>query len=279
VGQQAACFGSIAAAASAAGNGAAAALVAGNSNYYMEYPEDIQIYGLSFSTTLPTGTAWAGELSYRPNTPVQINTTDILYSGLTPLDPNASILDGVPGQDQPGYRRKEITQFQTTFTHFIDQVMGASRLTLVGELGITHVGGLESTDEIRYGRDPVFGPGVLPADSCARLNGAGKNQRRYCEDDGFVTSTSWGYRARAIWDYPSAFAGVNLRPSVSWSHDVEGYGPNGLFTEGAKAVSLGLDADYQNTYTAGLSYTDFFGGKYNTATDRDFVSFSVGMNF
>lgn len=268
-----------AAQATAAGNGAAAALVAGNSNYYMEYPEDLQIYGLSFSTTLPTGTAWSGELSYRPNTPVQINTTDILYSGLTLLDPNASILEGTPGQDQPGYRRKEITQFQTTFTHFIDQVMGASRLTLVGEVGVTHVGGLESTDEIRYGRDPVFGPGVLPADSCARLNGAGKNQRRYCEDDGFVTSTSWGYRARAIWDYPSAFAGVNLRPSVSWSHDVEGYGPNGLFTEGAKAVSLGLDADYQNTYTAGLSYTDFFGGKYNTATDRDFVSLSVGMNF
>ncbi|MFP6862013.1 DUF1302 domain-containing protein, partial [Pseudomonas sp.] len=62
--------------------GAAAPLVvAGNSNYFLEYPEDIQLYGLSFSTTLPTGTAMAGELSYRPNAPVLLNTTDILFAG------------------------------------------------------------------------------------------------------------------------------------------------------------------------------------------------------
>ena len=278
----------------APGFGAAAPLVvAGNSKYFMEYPEDIRLYGLSFSTTLPTGTSWAGELSYRPNAPVQINSTDVLYSGVKLLGgafANASILNGTPGNDLHGYNRKEITQFQTTFTHFFDQVMGASRLTLVGEIGIAHVGGLESTNEVRYGRDPVFGPGPLPPtqvapgvfrETCSQiLNGnSGKNVRRYCEDDGFVTSTSWGYRARAIWDYPDVFAGVNLKPSVSWSHDVDGYGPNGLFTEGAKAVSLGLDADYQNTYTASLAYTDFFDGKYNTSTDRDFVALSFGVNF
>jgi hypothetical protein len=275
-------------------------VVAANGQYIMEYPEDIRLYGMSFSTTLPTGTAWSGEISYRPNAPVQINTTDVLYSGLTPLADlgvpalvqfgNASILQGTPGQEQQGYNRKEITQFQTTFVHFIDQVMGASRLTLIGEVGVVHVGGLESTDEVRYGRDGVFGSGPLPGTydpgtgvalaACQGLavsiSGASSD---YCEDDGFVTSTAWGYRARAIWEYPDVFAGVNLKPSVSWSHDVDGYGPNGLFTEGAKAVSLGLDAEYQNTYNASLAYTDFFGGKYNTAIDRDFLALSFGMNF
>jgi len=281
-------------------------VVAGNSQYFMEYPEDIRLYGVSFSTTLPTGTAWSGELSYRPNAPLQINTTDILYSGLTPigafagLNPafglfnNASLLSGAPGQTAHGYNRKEITQFQTTFTHFIDQVMGASRLTLVGEIGVAHVGGLESTSKVRYGRDPIYGPGALPdtevapgvfINSCQALNqstlgsASSKNVSKHCNNEGFVTSTAWGYRARAIWDYPNVFAGVNLRPSVSWSHDVDGYGPNGLFTEGAKAVSLGLNAEYQNTYTADVSYTNFFGGKYNTAVDRDFVALSFGMNF
>jgi len=262
-------------------------VVAGNSSYYVEYPEDIRLYGLSFSTTLPTGTAWSGEISYRPNAPVQLNTTDILFSGLTPLDPTASVLQGTPGQDQPGYRRKEITQLQTTFTHFFDQVMGASRLTLVGEVGWTHVGGLESNSKARYGRDPVYGPGPLPNGRCASLNastlagGAQNNLTRYCENDGFTTSNSWGYRARAIWDYPDVFAGVNLKPSVAWSHDVEGYspGPGGNFEEGRKAVSLGLDADYLNTYTASLSYTNFFDGKYTTVDDRDFVALSFGVNF
>ncbi len=99
------------------------------------------------------------------------------------------------------------------------------------------------------------------------------------DHDGFVTATSWGYRARAILDYSNVFAGVNLKPNLSWSHDVKGYGPNGLFNEGAKAVSIGVDADYRNTYTASLSYTDFFGGHYNTLTDRDFLALSVGANF
>ncbi|NIF16510.1 DUF1302 domain-containing protein [Pantoea sp. Cy-639] len=261
--------------------------VAGNSSYYVEYPEDIRLYGLSFSTTLPTGTAWSGEISYRPNAPVQLNTTDILYSGLTPLDPNTSVLKGTPDTDQPGYRRKEITQLQTTFTHFFDQVMGAERLTMVGEVGWTHVGGLESSSKARYGRDPVYGPGPLPNGNCQTLNAttlAGVDQNnlsRYCENDGFTTTDSWGYRVRAIWDYNNVFAGVNLRPSVAWSHDVSGYspGPGGNFEEGRKAISLGLDAEYQNTYTASLSYTNFFDGKYTTVDDRDFVALSFGVNF
>ncbi|MBS7841606.1 DUF1302 domain-containing protein [Pseudomonas fluorescens] len=266
-------------------------IVAGNSSYFVEYPEDIRLYGLSFSTTLPTGTAWSGEVSYRPNAPVQLNTTDILYAGVTPLAgfANASPLKGVAGQDLNGYNRKEITQIQTTFTHFFDQVMGASRLTLVGEVGLTHVGGLESSSKARYGRDPVFGPGrgsMCTALNSSTFDGAGpgtdrSNLTTNCNNDGFTTANSWGYRGRAIWEYPDVFAGVNLKPNVAWSHDVSGYspGPGGNFEEGRKAVSLGLDAEYQNTYTASLAYTNFFGGKYSTVDDRDFIALSVGANF
>jgi hypothetical protein len=260
-------------------------LVAGQSKYFIEYPEDIRLYGLSFATTLPTGTAWSGELSYRPNAPVQLNPVDLLLSGLTPLSPDLSVLQGTPGADLHGYRRKEISQFQTTFVHFFDQVMGADRLTLVGEVGVTHVGGLESTSKARYGREPVFGPGPLPNGTCQTLNTGtlgiptAENVSKYCEDDGFVTSTSWGYRARAIWEYNNLIPGIELKPSIAWSHDVDGYGPNGLFNEGAKAISLGLDANYLSTYTAGLSYTNFFGGDYNSSIDRDFVALSFGVSF
>mgnify|MGYP002719076289 FL=1 len=267
-------------------------IVAGSSQYFVEYPEDIRLYGLSFSTTLPTGTAWSGELSYRPNAPVQLSTTDILYAGVTPIPGfgNASVLKGTPGQDLHGYNRKEVTQFQTTFTHFFDQVMGASRLTTVGEIGVTHVGGLESKNQARYGRDPVFGPGTLPGGFCNALNnstanGAGlpnaSGLNTNCNNDGYTTATSWGYRARAIWEYPDVFAGVNLKPNVAWSHDVKGYspGPGGNFEEGRKAVSLGVDAEYQNTYTVSLNYTNFFGGKFTTVDDRDFIALSAGVNF
>ncbi|MDP3813473.1 DUF1302 domain-containing protein [Pseudomonas sp.] len=247
--------------------GAAGALASvtalGNGEYFMSYPEDIRLYGLSFSTVLPTGTSWAGEASYRPNAPIQINSTALNTALVNPLTGGAAAptIETTPGAENQGYRRKEITQVQTTFTHFFDRVLGASRLTLVGEIGAAHVGGLERREDLQYGRDSIFG-------AYSATN-----------DDGFVTTTSWGYRARGILEYPNVIAGVNLKPSVSWSHDVDGYGPNGLFNEGSKAVSLGLDADYQNTYNASLSYTDFFGGEYNTAIDRDFVALSFGVNF
>ncbi|WP_395502753.1 DUF1302 domain-containing protein [Ectopseudomonas mendocina] len=262
-------------------------VLAANGGYFMEYPEDIRLYGLSFSTTLPTGTAWQGEISYRPNAPVQLNSTDILYAGLQTLPGFGNISPLGPDAEGllHGYRRKEITQLQTTFTHFFDQVMGASRLTLVGEVGWTHVGGLESRNDVRYGRDPIFGSA---GDLCAVVNPntAGGNSSagmlsKACDRDGFTTSDSWGYRARAIWEYPNAIVGINLKPNVAWSHDVKGYspGPGGNFEEGRKAISIGLDADYQNTYTASLSYTNFFDGKYSTVDDRDFVALSFGMSF
>ena len=252
---------------------AAQALLLGNGQYFLEYPEDIRLYGLSFSTTLPTGTAWSGEVSYRPNLPIQINTTDVtgrLASSFVDAYFGGGALAalGQAGAISNGYNRKEVTQIQTTFTHFIDQVLGAGRVTLVGEIGYAHVGGLESKRDVRYGRDAIFGSPATSAEAAARYGW-----------NGFVTANSWGYRLRALADYSNVFAGVNLTPNISFSHDVDGYGPNGLFNEGAKAVSIGVDAVYQNTYTASLSYTDFFGGDYNMLTDRDFLAFSVGVNF
>ncbi len=250
-----------------AGSGLAKSVMLGNGRYYLEYPEDIQLYGLSFSTTLPTGTAWSGEISYRPNAPVQLNAQDLSRALLNPLAPGTSPIESTFGAENRGYNRKEITQLQTTFTHFIYQVLGAERMTVVGEVGYTHVGGLESTSELRYGRDPIYGT----PDDPAALARYGRH--------GFVTANSWGYRLRGIADYDNVFAGINLKPNLSFSHDVDGYGPNGLFNEGSKAVSIGLDAEYQNMYTASLSYTNFFGGTYNTSVDRDFVALSFGMNF
>ena len=251
--------------------------------YFLEYPEDIRLYGLSFSTNVGS-TAVSGELSYRPNMPMQINTTDLTVASVAQAGPliwnNSPIYtSGHAAQGQgeilKGYVRKPMTQAQLTLTQFIDQVMGASRLTLVGEVGYTHVSDL-GKNELRFGRAAEFGNGEVATNSlCTGLLNTANPQN--CDNKGFFTNTSWGYRARAILDYPDVFAGVNLKPNLSWSHDVDGYGPT--FNEGNKAISVGLDAEYQNTYTASLSYTDFFGGEYNTNVDRDFVALSFGVNF
>ncbi|MDH0895096.1 MULTISPECIES: DUF1302 domain-containing protein [unclassified Pseudomonas] len=254
-----------------------------SAKYFLEYPEDIRLYGLSFSTNVGS-TAVSGELSYRPNMPMQINTQDLSVTavgqvpGLIEFNSPIYLSGHAPlgsGQTIHGYVRKPMTQAQVTVTQFIDQVLGAERLTLVGEVGYTHVSDL-GKNELRFGRAPEFGLGEVPTNSiCTGLaNTANPDE---CNNKGYFTNTSWGYRARVILDYNDVFAGINLKPNLSWSHDVDGYSPT--FNEGSKAISIGIDAEYQNTYSASLSYTDYFGGEYNTSIDRDFVALSLGVNF
>ncbi|WP_166366866.1 DUF1302 domain-containing protein [Pseudomonas akapageensis] len=259
-----------------------------SARYYIDYPEDIHLYGLSFQTNVG-GTALGGEISYRPNMPLQINTLDLNLAALGQNPRGAIFTTGqavnAPGATIDGYKRMPVYQAQLTATQFYDQVLGASRLTLVGEVGYNHISSLGSADgsDLRFGRNPGWGPGELPGAQNALCVGTNvgqanaSNPQQKCNDKGFYTADSWGYRARAKLDYPNVIAGINLSPNLAWSHDVDGFGPN--FEEGNMAVSLGLDADYQSTYTASLSYTDFFGGDFNTNTDRDYVALSFGVNF
>jgi len=262
-------------------------------SYFVDYPEDIHLYGLSFQTNL-SGVALNGEISYRPNMPMQINTADLnlaavnqvgLVNGVaTAVSP--VFIDGqavnAPGSAIQGYKRLPFTQVQVTATQFFDQVLGAERLTLVGEVGYDHISGIDSSlGSLRFGRSPTFGAGELVDQSVCVGTAAGtkaaSNPQQECNNKGFYTTSSWGYRMRGILDYPNVIAGINFKPNIAWSQDINGTGPS--FEEGAKAVSLGLDADYQNTYTMSLSYTNYFGGDFNTMTDRDYMSVSVGVNF
>lgn len=263
----------------------------GAGGYFLEYPEDIRLYGVSFQTSIGGATV-AGELSYRPNYNLQINTSDLSltalpgaflggfdYGSFSPVYNGQNV--GLQPEDEiTGYRRKELWQAQVSVIQFIDRVMGASRLSLAGEVGYNYIGALESgkNGTTRYGRDPLFGQSpITPVVGGLCLAHTGDNAQRWCESDGYVTRSSWGYRVRAALDYSNVFAGINLSPSLAWSHDVKGYGPN--FIEDAKSASLGLNADYANKYYASLSYTSFFDGKYNTLKDRDFMALSFGMSF
>lgn len=267
---------------SSAGQSLAGALRMGTSQYLAQYPEDIRLYGLTFSTNLRTGTALQGELSYRPNMPVQLNGTDVLQSLLN-IDGRSPLAE--PGQRPAsnstlfnGYRRKEVTQAQISAMHSFGQVMGANQLLLVGEVGATYVGGLEGTDGPRYGRSGAYNSGKLADNNvCLSIS----NSPEYCNNDGFVTPFSWGYRLRATWSYSSVMQGLDLRPNLSWAHDVKGYSPGdgSAFNEGSHSVSLGLDATFMSTYSLSLSYTDYIDGRYGTRGDRDFAAISVGATF
>ncbi|MFZ5959530.1 DUF1302 domain-containing protein [Pseudomonas knackmussii] len=270
--------------------------------YYLTYPEDIRLYGLSFATTVGT-TAVSGEISYRPNMPLGINGTDVsaaatLGSASTSSLVNAGLpifasgwADSAYGSLIQGYKRMPVTQAQVTLTNTFDNlpVVRADRLTLVGEVGFTHISDLGSTDgsDLRFGRSSVYGNGELAAAGSSSLLGLSGNalcqkvvntaNPGECNDDGFYTANSWGYRLRGQLEYNDMLGGITLKPNLSFAQDVQGYGPT--FSEGEKAVSIGLDGEYLSRYNASLSYTNYFGGDYNTNTDRDFLAVSVGVSF
>ena len=268
-----------------------------NPNYFFEFPEDIDLYGLTFATNLGDW-AWSGELSYRPEFPLQINTVELLHSVAlgtwgewSRMLPRA--VEAGPGAVVHGYDDVEYTQFQMTFIKFFEQVLGASRLSFGAEVGGTWIGGMDS--DIHYGRSSAYGIGdfndfqselfnvPVSCNSHPALEALAdlkpNPNKGYCDEDGFTDDFSWGYRVRAGLDYSDAFAGINLTPSLAWSHDVSGTSPAPNFIEDRKALSLGLRGDYLNTYRGEISYTTFFDGDYNVQEDRDFVSISFSVAF
>ena len=281
--------------------------------YFIEYPEQIKLLGVSFNTTGPGGISLGGEYSFKKDVPLQLNSpdlvagalgnayngtqnNDIVYSPIfqdrvqdTNGDGYASVdeagAQGFYGVVQPGYDLYDVSQLQFTGIKFVDQFMGASRLVLVGEVGATYVHDLPDVDQIRYGRFDQTSFGLTAdyagtgenVEACLDINKVGE-----CNQDGYVTSFSWGYRARAALTYNDVFAGVNLTPQLALSHDVKGHAPapGANFVEGRKSVGLSVKGEYLNQYSASLGYTSYFGGEpYNAIVDRDNVALSVSYSF
>jgi len=57
---------------------------------FLDFPTDIQMYGISFNTTLG-GWSLAGEYSYRPNVPAQLLLSDVVFAALQPAVPRMDI--------------------------------------------------------------------------------------------------------------------------------------------------------------------------------------------
>ena len=273
---------------------------AASGRFFVEYPEDIQMFGMSWNTTLPGGIAWQGELSHRPNVPLQVDDVELLFAALSPLNPfipapalrfNSQLGQFALGQEVRGWREHEMSQVQMTFTKAFAEVLGANQLALVAEVGATEVWDLPSQSELRYegeGTDTgggcdiqgviaaggFTGPGVLQF-------GCGRNP--LTQVGGFPTAFSWGYRLAARADYSSAFGTpLTLSPRLAFNHDVNGTtpGPGGNFLEDRKSLTLGVEANYLNQVIFDLSYTQFMGAEqFNQIHDRDFASFTVKYSF
>jgi hypothetical protein len=273
--------------------------------YFTQYPEDIQMLGVSFNTSLgTTGIALQGELSYRMDQPLQFDDVELLFAALTPFEAAALGAQGIPipatcappvttlarcgqlgayglNQVVQGWGEFDVWQAQITATKAFPPMLGASQLVAVVEAGVTEVDGMP--DKLTGGPN---GRGL-------RLNGPGTSvsgnaelaSRHFNEvepQDRFADATSWGYRAALRLDYLGLIGAWNFSPRFVWSHDVSGTtpGPGGNFVEGRYGATFGVGASYQSKLELDLSYTVFGGaGRYNELTDRDFLAATIKYSF
>lgn len=276
----------------------------------LEYPEDIQLFGVSFNTSfdigLPGGeSAFSGEVSYRKDQPYQIEDS-VLLSGLIGA-PSQICQNGVDGDDNglncfdvydadqfiSGGIRDDFYQAELAFIHFFDQLLGADRWTVLMDVAYNYANIPDKNELLMnsaYNADTrpawtsLYDPANTP-DNLDRVTEAINNALWTAgvgEDDYYPTKSSYGYKLRFSGEYSNVFAGVNLVPTISFSHDLKGVtpGPVANFLEDRKALGLALEANYLNMYKVDVGYTDFFGAEpYNQLNDRDFYSISASVSF
>lgn len=280
---------------------------------FLEYPEDVRLYGASFNTTIGT---WGvqGEVSYRDNAPVQLDTDQITIDGLNKVCvfeqllgtsafqaiipaatglANPDTLGGACGdlgvgassQDIHGFERTDMWtgQIGTTATfqnsNMFVNATGADLFIFVTEVGLAYFPDAPdettaATGNVRWGNVCANGGTDLPLGGFLSL----ANQSG-CRP----TKSSWGYVLLGQLNYFNALGtAVTLQPTVAFSHDVSGNtpAPYSNYRRGRKSVNLSLNGTLTNTWRAGVSYTNFFGNsKYNDAVDRDNVAVNLSYSF
>jgi len=270
---------------------------------FWEYPEDIQVFGLSAATNL-FGWSVSAEASYHADVPVQINGNDLLQGMLGFVGPNASrgISSTLQGADvvSHGYDQYDKTQFQVNTVKTYSNVLGADNLLLVGEIGYQ----MNSINEdykkggVRYGRGFMYGVGSNP-DLASQVPVTGGNtcsptfagapslpssvynpSPLGCKNDGYITDSAWGYRLRVSADYLNVVnSGITVTPSVFWSQDVDGMSMDPAFIEDREVLGLGLKLTYNKQYVFDLNWVDYADNNYDPLHDRDYYSASLSVTF
>jgi hypothetical protein len=250
------------------------------SGFIIEYPEDIQMYGTSFSMPGPFGSAVQGEYSMKVDQPLQLDDVELLLAGLgafnqiTPGN-NVPFPTSLGNQYIRGWRRHDVSNFNASaLKQFPPGILpGADSLLLITEVGATLVHGLPDPSELRY-----EAPGTpLPGNATVAAS-----QGIPVETGQFASRTSWGYRIALQATYNNVFGRFAMRPALRFDHDVNGITPSplGNYVEGRQQIQAGVAFEYLGQWQLDLGYTVFTGGgQQNQLRDRDFAQAALRYAF
>ncbi|MDC0148451.1 DUF1302 domain-containing protein [Alphaproteobacteria bacterium] len=285
----------------------------GYSDLVAEYP-DVEAWGFSAATTL-LGWGVQGEITYRPEMPLQIDTDSLTISTLVAncgfdgyggfatsaaFQSYAEFADtalfnnkthGVSCGDTgliSGYHREDVINWDigttATFTRSnpVINFLGADLGILLTEFAGVHV---EDIDDENGRFDK--GKGIVSANICTSgsdlaLKGVFSLDPRGASECR-ATRSSYGGVLLARLQYNNAFgSALSISPTFVVQHGIEGRSPSpaGQWREGIGRAGLSVDIDYQGQWTTSVGYTDYYGDNtYSRNGDMDFVSLSVKRGF
>lgn len=263
------------------GQSAGAYTLSNSVSAYQVFPEDIQMYGISFNTAVGEMSI-GGELAFRPEMPIWIDHPNDLIDGIKDnmsgiLDPATTCFTNL-SQAEPNqqycladgaYKNYKTVQLWTgsfTFLRNFGPIFGFDGLYGIFSPGFEYVDGLDTYYNYVSTASSAYG------DSFSSL---------YRPESDRLDSFSWGITAVLSGELNDVFWGVNLNPLIKYKQDVSGNSRlGGNYLEGRKAITLALNGIYLNQFEAGVSYTSFFGAKRtNKLHDRDNIALTAKYSF
>lgn len=244
-----------------------------NPDYFTEYPQRIRMFGATFESKLSKGLLY-GEVTYRPNQPLQYNSTDVMAAAvsLTAPSPFRERFDArPPGAIVHAWQRHESLQAQLAGA--TQAPWGAATVSLGAELVFKSILDLPDPARVRFGRPEAFGQGPVNGVCPPPANALS------CTFDGYVSRNAFAYRLRAGLKYVDGARRIEYTPSLLFGHDVSGWSGDGLVSEGRLLANLVLQAKYANHWTAAIAWQPTWGGRYNPLRDRSTAQFYVGYQF
>ena len=218
--------------------------------YHLEFPQGIQIYGVSGSTYLGDANV-AGEISVHRKTPLDVT------SG---LGAGSSLGSGYPGGN--------------VYSAYSLQVANPAWLqsntsTLRG-----------TTINAQISLQQQFGPSRFVDDASLQVELAGNQLVSYATPP---DRTRFALAVRAVLtpQYFQVLPGLDLSVPVSFGLGLVGRSSvDDSQNAGAGFVSVGLNATYHVVWEAGVSFTHFIGGpRIQPLADRDFATISLTRTF
>jgi hypothetical protein len=260
-----------------------------NGRYFIEYPEDIQLYGMSFNSVVGD---WSiqGEYSYKVDQPLQLDDVELLLAGvglpsqLTPA-PCPVLGCAIGGNYLQGWRRHNVSQADVGLTRIFgpSKWLGTDQVILLAEAGAVYVHDLPDESVMRYEGPGTYRPGDAFAAAFVSnaLGVTGTPLEITAETGRYATDFSWGYKLLARGTYNNVLGVFRVEPMVRFDHDMEGVTPTPItnFIQNRKQLTTSVTAYYLNWSTE-VGYTRYWGGgDSNLLSDRDFVEAVLKFSF